>query len=383
MAGRAVRPAGPPPRRSGRGIRRGRSPAAPRPPASTRRCRRRPVRRGSWPSRGARLRRSSEASRRRGCRRCAKAGRPPAASAAGTGSATSGSVARIGTRCPSPSRSRKASVSGSRRIPSTMIAAVESDSATSGSRTPAEAWNLYSPVSQAKVENTISSTSRRISASSTVRETRPRSTRILPSRARPWLGHRVEGPVQVGVRDAAPPLEEGADPLAFAGGGGRSQLALLEEEVSRLVPVDERQRPLQPLQEDAPQDLRQGRLGKGSAKADRCRLCGHGIAVSPARVAESEESRVSAYRHDHGLVPGGRKERRRGGQAAFRGLAVRITSPEHAEAGLALGRTSSRPTSCRRAGRAPNASVSEGISQASSSCTVKRAFGSELALFSS
>ena len=72
-------------------------------------------------------------------------------------------------------------------MPSTMTAAVDSERATSGSRTPDEDWNRYSPVSHANVEKTISSTSRRISASRTVREIRPRSTRSLPSLVLPCL----------------------------------------------------------------------------------------------------------------------------------------------------------------------------------------------------
>ena len=95
----------------------------------------------------------------------------------------------------------------------------------------------------------------------------------------PLLGDRLERPGQVGVADGAAALQERPDALSLARGRRRAQLALLEEEVTGLVAVDERQRPLQALEEDSPQDLRKGRLGQGSPEAGGRRLCRHAGAV--------------------------------------------------------------------------------------------------------
>src|SRR4029453_17890712 len=89
------------------------------------------------------------------------------------------------------------------------------------------------------------------------------------------LGHRLQRPVEVRVGDAAAATQEGADALTLPRGGRRAQLPLLEEEMPGLVAVDERKSPLEPLEKDPAQYLRQGRLGQGAPKTGRLRLGRH------------------------------------------------------------------------------------------------------------
>src|SRR5512144_1807226 len=122
-----------------------------------------------------------------------------------------GSRASWRTRAPSPSLSRKTGPSGRRRIPSTMIAAVEKVSTTLGSRTADEGSNRYSPDSHSNAEKTISSTRRFISSSLTARDeflSQPRSL---------MTGGLVQRPPDFVLRNAASPAEEGAEALSLAG----------------------------------------------------------------------------------------------------------------------------------------------------------------------
>ncbi len=94
----------------------------------------------------------------------------------------------------------------------------------------------------------------------------------LPETRAALLGHGLQRPGQVLIRDPAAPFEERADPLPFARGRRGAQLPFLEKEVSGFIAPHEGQRALQALEEDASQDLGKGRLAQDPPKRG-ARMC--------------------------------------------------------------------------------------------------------------
>ncbi len=271
----------------------------------------------------------------------------------------------------------RSSVSGSRRMPSTMIAAVESDSATSGSSTPAEAWNLYSPVSHAKVEKTISSTSRRISASSTVRDTRPRSTRIFPSRARPCLA--TVSSAQLRSVSVIQPRRLRNAPIRWP---SREDVAVRSSPFSKKrcrvsSPWTRVRVPFSRSRKILRRTCGRGVSARDPRKPAGAAWGGHRVASAMGRV---QGSRKRAAQRTRSTTTGRLRGREEEGRAprherAPRRLPGRIAAPEHAETGPAA-RSGVVRSHIVPAGRSYfQASASDGTSQTSSSWIVNAALG--------
>src|SRR5262249_33553330 len=155
--------------------------------------------------------------------------------------------------------------------------------------------------------------------------------------------HRLQGPCEIPIRDPSPPLQERADFLPFPRRGRGPELPLFEEQIPALVPAGDAQRPLQPVQEDAAEDVWGGRRGQRTAEPVLLCLVRHG---DGERLADSrEKTTLTGPRRSPVGCPGRRRRRERGPSRLGPARESR-SGPREPGNTFAPGNSSSEATSC-------------------------------------